>query len=103
MNTEEICATIQRAVSDYMRRTPAHLRDCDAMTGRIVAYLRAVIPASSTVELPPEPTPAIINAMERMFYGDAAIDSITGPDDPQAHSQWKIWSEVYRAILEAAK
>ena len=41
---DETCMTIQRAVADYTRRTPAHLRDCDVMTGHIVRYLRNAAP-----------------------------------------------------------
>ena len=36
---EATCLTIQMAVSDYMRRTPPHLRDCDVLTGHIVRAL----------------------------------------------------------------
>lgn len=52
--------------------------------------------------LPREPTPAIINAMERAFYDDSAVE-VTGPDDPVAKRVWAQWAEVYAAILEAAR
>src|SRR5258708_12259171 len=44
---EDICLTIQKVVSDYTRRTPAHLRDSDVLTGHIVpALLSTAAPES---------------------------------------------------------
>lgn len=41
---DEICLMIQNAVSDYTRRTPGHLRDCDMLTGHIVHAFRNAAP-----------------------------------------------------------
>lgn len=49
---EEHCLKIQMAVSDYTRRTPPHLRDCDVLTGHIVRALRNKTPKEPTDDTP---------------------------------------------------
>lgn len=47
MTTDETCMAIQRAVAEYTRRTPPHLRDCDVLTGHIVRAIRDAAPQDS--------------------------------------------------------
>lgn len=65
-HVDAACLEIQRAVSDYMRRTPSHLRDCDVLTGHIVRALRNAAPQPSTATVPTAPL------KEGVGPGDAA-------------------------------